>query len=176
MFYVPCSMNKRGFTIVEILISLGIFSTILLSVISFVLWMNYYSAKTKADRETAENARRMMDIMTYEIKNAKSIYTPTTAFSQLSLETSKYLPEDEIAAFIDFFLCGSDLCLKKESQDPIVLNSGSVEVSSLSFSQILNGNRTSIQINLTVNYKNQNNASGNYASVSLTSTASPRSY
>ena len=54
-----------------------------------------------------------MDIMVREIKEAKSVYTPTTNSSQLSLETINYLPVDEENTYIDFFLCGSSLCLKK---------------------------------------------------------------
>lgn len=170
------NVSKKGFTIVEILVSLGIFSIVLLAIVSFILWMNYYSAKTKADREVADNARSILNIMTYEIGGAKSIYTPTTTSNQLSLETTRYLPQDESDTFIDFFLCGSALCLKKESQNPIVLTSDSVEISSLSFTQIVNATVTSIQINVTVSYKNANSATGNNASVNLVSTASLRSY
>ena len=167
---------KRGFTIVEILVSVAIFSIVLLAIISFILWMNYYNAKTKADREVSENARRILNVMTYEVRGAKSVYTPTTTSNQLSLEITRYLPSGESYSFIDFFICGSALCMKKESQNPIILNSESVEISLLTFSEILNGTKPSVKINLTVNYKNPNNDSGNYASVSLTSTASLRRY
>lgn len=168
--------NKNGFTIVEILVSVGIFSIVLMAIVSFVLWMNYYNAKIKADGEVTENARRVLDIITYETRGAKGIYAPTTTPNQLSLETTKYLPVGESSAFIDFFLCGSAVCLKKESQNPIALTTDSVEVSSLSFSQILSETMSSVRIDLTINYKNQHSATGNYASASLTSTASLRSY
>lgn len=170
------NVSKKGFTMVEIVVSLGIFSIVLLAIVSFILWMNYYSAKTKADREAAENARSILNIMTYEIRGAKSIYTPTTTSNQLSLETTRYLPAGQTSTFIDFFICGTALCLKKEFQSPIMLTSDSVNVSALSFSQIFNGSKPSIQINVTIDYKNSNNGTGNYASVSLTSTASLRSY
>ena len=170
------SKFKNGFTIVEIMVSIGIMSVVLIGIVSFVLWMSYYSAKTKADREAVDNARRTMDIMAYEIKSSKGIYTPTTTSSQLSLETAKYLPADETSTFIDFFICGSALCLKKESQNPIALTSDSVKVSSLLFTQIKNGSINSIQISLIIDYNNSNTGNGNYSSISLTSTATPRSY
>lgn len=170
------SKSGEGFTIVEVLVSVGIISIVLLAIISFVLWMNYYNAKTRADREASENARRALSILVHEIREAKSIYAPTTTSSQLSLETTKYLPTGENYSFIDFFICDSALCMKKESNNPLLLTSDSVEVSSLQFSQILNGNTPSIQIDLTISYKNPNSASGNYSSASLTSTARLRSY
>src|SRR3989344_111906 len=139
---------KKGFTIVEIVVSLGILSIILLVIISFILWANYYGAKTRADSEVLENARRVLDVITYEIRGAKSIYNPTTTSDQLSLETARYLPADEVSTFIDFFLCGAAVCFKKESQSPVVLNSDNVEISSISFNQ-LSGSNPSIKVNLT---------------------------
>ena len=166
-------LNQRGFTIIEIVVSVGIFSIILLLIISFGLWMTYYGAKAKSDREAASNAERVMDIITYEIKHAKKIYTPTTTSNQLSLETKNYLPAGENHTFIDFFICGTSLCLKKESQDPIVITSKNIRVSSLSFLQALNGTRPSVQINLTINYE-ESSSTYDRAAISLTSTASPR--
>lgn len=176
---VARSDNRKlltGFTLIEILVSVGIMGVVLIGIIAFALWMNYYSSKTKADREASENARRIMSIITYEIRGSKAIYSPTTASSQLSLETSRYLPTDETDTYIDFFLCDSNLCMKKESKDPFVLNSDSTSISSLTFTKITTGSRDSIQVSLTVGYKNQNTSNGNYASVSLTSTAALRNY
>ncbi|GAI83820.1 unnamed protein product, partial [marine sediment metagenome] len=125
-------------------------------------------------REVTNNARRVLEIMNYEIKGASSVYTPTTDSAQLSLETRKYLPEGEETAYIDFFLCGQQLCWRKESQDPVVLTTNNVEVSNLIFTQV--GEAPSIQINLTVDYKNPENRTEYQASISLTSVASHRSY
>ncbi|OGZ63898.1 MAG: hypothetical protein A3A98_01260 [Candidatus Staskawiczbacteria bacterium RIFCSPLOWO2_01_FULL_40_39] len=167
---------EAGFTALEILVSVGVFSIILLTIISFLFWMNYSNTKTQADREALENARRVLDIINYEIRESKGIYSSTSTSNQLSLETSKYLPTDEKTTFIDFFLCGSSLCMKKESQNPFALISDSVEVTSLSFSQIANGTTQSIKTNITVSHKNPNNQAQSAASVNLTSTVSLRSY
>lgn len=177
--HVKCQMlnvSEKGFSIVEVLVSTSIFSFILLVIISFFLSTNDFNSKAKSDSQALENARRVLDIITYEIRGAKSIYTPTTTANQLSLETIKYLPTDEITTYIDFFLCGSALCLKKESQNPVALNSDDVQIVSLSFSQALNGTKPSIQVNLTVNYNSPSSGATNYSSVNLTSTASLRSY
>jgi len=165
---------KNGFSIIEVLVSVAILSFILLVIISFIFSMNISNTKTKADREVGENARRVLDEMTYEIRSAKSIYTPTTTQNQISLETFRYLPTGENTTYIDFFLCGFAICLKKESQNPIALTPDSVQVTNLTFSQVLNNTIPSIKINITVNYPgNDINSS---SSINLTSTASLRSY
>ncbi len=168
--------NKAGFTLVEVLVSLSVFFIILLAINSLLFLMTNSNSKTKANREVIDNARRAIEIITYEIKGAKSIYTPTTTANQLSLETLRYLPVDENNTFIDFFLCGSAICFKKESQSLVSLTSDIVQVANLSFSQILNNGKPSIKINLTVDYINPNNNPNYSASVTLTSTVSLRNY
>ncbi len=170
------SKKNNGLSLLEVVVSIAIFSIIVLIITSFIIWMNFSNSRTKADRDTLENARKVLDIMTYEIRGAKGIYTPTTTSNQLSLETAKYLPTDEVSTYIDFFLCGSSICLKKESQNPAYLTSDNVQVASLVFSQFSNNGRPSIQINLTLNYKNPDNNPSSTSLVTLTSTASLRSY
>jgi len=170
--FLNIKYKDKGFTLVEILVSLAIFSIILLTLVSSFLAMSNSILKTKADMEVSENARRVLNEITYEIRSAKSVYTPTTTTNQLSLETSRYLPSGEDSTFIDFFLCGTAVCLKKESQDSIALTSNSVQVTSLTFSQVSTGGNPSVQVNLTVNYQDSNNPS----SITLTSTASLRGY
>jgi len=134
--------------------------------------MNSSNTKTKAEREVLENARRALEIMTYEIKGAKNVYEPTTVSDQLSLETYRYLPNDEDNTFIDFFLCDFRICLKKESQDPIFLTSDAVKVEQLEFRQISTNGSPSIKIDLTVRYNNLKY----FPSIDLTSTVSLRNY
>lgn len=166
----------EGFTLVEILVYLGVFFLVISIIISFVFWLVNSNTKVKVMKEALNNADRAMAIMTYEIKEAESVYTPTTTSNQLSLETIKYLPEGEENSYIDFFLCDSSLCLKKESQGPIVLTSDSVEITNLVFTQIVSGEAPSIQIDLAVNYKNPTNRPESQASINLTSTVSLRNY
>jgi len=149
-------MAEKSFTLIEILVYIGVFSVIIVTIL--------------------DNTRRIMGIMSHEIKEARSIYVPTTTSNQVSLETIKYLPEGEITTYVDFYLCNDRLCFKKESQDSIFLTSESVEVSNLVFTRVVSGGNPSLQIDLTVDYKNPNNRPEYQSSVSLTSTASLRSY
>ena len=180
----PCTItfkNGAGFTLMEILIYVGVLAIVILTISSFFLWITRSNAKAKAMRETLENAKRAMEIMTSEIREAESIYTPTSVFStssgQISLETKKYLPEGEETSYIDFYLCENRLCLKKEGENPIALTSDSVEIKNLEFNLITTTSTLpSIQINLKVDYKNPQNRPELIASVILNSTVSLRSY
>ena len=167
---------KKGFTLVEILVYLGIFFLVITIIISFVFWLVRSNTKLKVMREALDNANRIMEIITYETKGAKSIYTPTTSSNQLSLETTNYLPEGEETTYIDFYLCDSALCFKKESQDPVVLTSESVEITNLVFTRIVSGQADCIQIDLSVSYKNPADRPEYRALVDLTSTVSLRIY
>ncbi len=167
--------GQQGFTMVELLVSLAIFSMIFLLLLAFIFTLNFANYTTKSDRGALDNARSALDQMTYEIKNAKGIYTPTTTQHQLSLQTTHYLPAGETTTFIDFFLCGSRLCLKKESYDPVAITSDSVQIQSLTFTQVVTGQSLSIKIDMTVNYAIAD-STGQGASFHLTSTAALRSY
>jgi len=166
--------NKAGFTLLEVLIYVAILSLVLLLVSSFIFYLTLSNSQSRADREVGENARRVLEQITYEINGAKSIYTPTTSASQLSLETVNYLPDGESTTYVDFFICGTQVCLKKESQNPIPLTSDNVQVDLLEFIQVSTNGSQSIKINLTV--KSKSIINNFQPSIDITSTASLRSY
>lgn len=172
-------MKKKGFTLIEILVYIAVLSIIILSVSSFFLWAVRSNVKTKIMRETLDNARRAMEIITYEIKEAESVYVPTSVSGshpgQLSLETAKYLPSGETTTYIDFYLCGDRLCLKKESQNPVALTSDRVKISNLIFSQIAT-TTSCVQIDLRVDFKTSAEQPEYQGSINLSSVASLRSY
>ncbi len=165
----------------EILVYIGVVAIIILVVSSFLLWVVRSNAKARAMGEVVDNVRRAMETMTYEIREASSIYLPTSVFDshpgQLSLEVSKYLPDGENLTYIDFYLCGAKLCLKKELENPIPLTSDRVIITNLVFSQVATTSTTpSIQINLKIDYKTVAGRKEYQASFNTTSTVSLRSY
>jgi len=153
-----------GFTLVEVVVSVAIFVVILFVLISSLLTMNNSNTKLVSDRQVLDNAQRALDKIVSEVKLAKSIYTPTTSSGQLSLETLRNLPEGRAITYVDFFLCGTAICMKKEFQNATPLTSDAVQVTNLTFSQITNNSFPSLQISLTVGSK------------TLTSAVSLRSY
>lgn len=168
---------KKAFTLIEVLVYIAILAIIVSVVFSSFLWIGRSGTKTKAMREVLNNASLSMEKMTYEIREAKSVYSPTTDSVQLSLETTKYLPTGEEITYIDFYLCGTRLCFKKESYDTIALTSDKVEVKEINFAQIATTSTIpSVQISLVIDYKNPHNRPEYRASINLTSTASLRAY
>lgn len=172
---------RKGFTLIETLVYVAILAIVISAVFSYFFWTVNSNIKTKAMRETLDNARRAMEIITHEIKESESIYIPTSVFgshpSQISLETKKYLPEGEVITYIDFFLCEDKICFKKESQNAIALTSNRVKVSKLEFNQVATDLLyPSIQIELKVDYNTLADKPEYQASVELFSTASLRSF
>ncbi|XOB41273.1 MAG: type II secretion system protein J [Candidatus Nealsonbacteria bacterium] len=171
----------RGFTLTEILIYISVSSIIVLAISSFFLWANRSNVKIKASKEVLNNSERVIETIVYEIKHAQSIYSPTSVFSsstgQLSLETENYAQTGEETSYIDFFICGNQVCLKKENQNPTGLTSEKVKVDSLKFFQVNTSTSTdSIQINLEISYIAPSDKPEYQASVNTTSTVSLRRY
>ncbi len=169
--------KTKGFTLTEMLVYISVSSIIILTIASFVLWVNRSSTKIKVLKEVLNNSKSAMETMSYEIKHAKSIYSSTSVFSthpgQLSLETPNYAQKDEDVSYIDFFVCEQKLCLKKENQDLIVLTSDKVQVKNLEFNQVAT---SSVQINLKIDYLAPSDKPEYQASINTTSTVSIRTY
>ncbi len=94
--------------------------------------------------------------------------------SSSSTTTHIYL---ENTTTTEFYLAASTLYQKTGSLEPVALTSNNVEVNNLEFKQVATATSTpSIQISLTINYKNPVNLPEYGASVNTTSTVSLRSY
>ena len=174
----PNNGIKLGFTLIEAIVYIAVLFIVTAAIASFLIWAMQSNNKSAAMREVLNNTQRMMAIMSYEIKEAKRIYAPTTSFTQLSLETLKYLADDENSSYLDFYSSNGSLLMKTDSQqDAIVLNSDRVEVKDINF-EVISTTSTypSVRISLSVYYKNPNNRSDQSASMSVTSTVSLRNY
>ncbi|KKT25031.1 MAG: hypothetical protein UW11_C0036G0006 [Parcubacteria group bacterium GW2011_GWA2_43_9b] len=169
-----------GFTLLEMLIYVALVATVMSSVVFFGIWVIQVGVKSRINSEVMGNARSAMETMVYEIKKSQSVYAPTSVFDsslgQLSLEQTKDAGSDESSGFIDFFICGQALCLKREKINPVALTNNSVRVTSLIFSQRLNStDNPSIQIQLRV--ESASSTKPEYTGlIDLTTTANLRFY
>jgi len=169
--------KKEGFTLIEVLAYISVLVIIISCVVSLLFWAVGSASKSKAIREVSNNSKRALDVLGYEISGAKSVYGSTTNQTQLSLETAMYLPEGESNSYLDFYVSGGVLYMKKESQSPIPMTSDNVEIANILFSQIsTTANFPSIQISLEINYKNPSNRPEHSATIQSTSTFSFRNY
>ena len=167
--------QKQGFTIMETVVYVSVLAIIIGAVISLLVWTVKIQKKTKAIQEVTDNARVAMRIVSQEIKEAKDIYLPTSVLNsdlgQLSLETGKYLDLGETSSFLDFYICEEALCFKKEGENSMALTSDKIKVNKLKFIEVITNNRKSVEIELSLESKNDNQAS-----IELISAASLRNY
>ncbi|MDP3794348.1 MAG: type II secretion system protein [bacterium] len=164
-----------GFTLIELLVYVMVFSLLTVALVSMVLWAVRSATKARAVRETIDNTEYALAVLTREIQEARSVYTPTSTSTQLSLETALGLPSDEVTTFVDIFICGTGLCLKREAQDPFPITAGAVNVRQLRFSTI--GTSTpSVHIDLELAYDNVQSRPEYNAAVRLQTTATVKGY
>ncbi|MCH8821840.1 prepilin-type N-terminal cleavage/methylation domain-containing protein [Patescibacteria group bacterium] len=170
--------NSDGFTLIEVLIYATIFVIIGVVISSYFIQIVSVTETSRRARESNDNASRAMNVITQEIRHATAVYTPTSKFGtnsgQLSLETTRDLPDEENTTYVDFYLDDEGIYLKREDQVEELLTSEKVKVTNFTFTHLTGGTDTSVQVNLTVEYIDA--ASGPKTPVTLTQTASLRSF
>jgi len=139
--------------LIEILIGLFVLSVIITTLASLAVWLLRSNMRIRVETEVLENAQSAMQRIVYEIREAESIYYPTSSSTQLSLETDLYLPEGESFSYIDFFVCGHSLCFKQEGEPPVSLTSDNVVVNNFNLSY-LSTSTPSVQIELEIGHSN----------------------
>jgi type II secretory pathway pseudopilin PulG len=159
--------SLRGFTLIEVLVYIGVLLIIVSALSYFMIWSIRSAAKIKTMREVSYNARRAIETMTHGIREAENVSTSSTAAS-LFLEKTD-------GTIIDFYLASSTLYHKEGLQNPFALTSDHVEVKNLEFLQV--GSTTpSVRITLRIDYKNPLNLPQYQSWINVTSTASLRHY
>ena len=122
-----------GFTLVEIILYISSLSLLILALSSLTLSTikNYRSAKTKENLTTSADA--VLGAFLQETRNAGRIYSPTTVFDsdngELSLTTT-FQPTDETESttYIDIYLAGGRVWLKRENETAVALTDEAAEV------------------------------------------------
>jgi len=142
---------RAGFTLLEMLIYIASLVLVIATIVVFGIGIIRTGAKVKTNSEILDNSRRAIEIISFEIRNSKSVYTPTSVFDlnpgQLSLEQTNSSSAEEKSIFVDFFKCGDSLCLKREGSSPFAITSSHVKVTNLVFSELFNSvSRPSVQI------------------------------
>lgn len=169
-------INERGFTLVELLIYLGIFVVLITAITLFAIIFIKATHKSQIKKEVAYSAFSAIRAMLFEIKMADAVYNPTSVFDyspgQISLATSENPPINENSTYTDIYVDADNrLYIKKENQQPQALISEDLRVVGLSFGYLASSSE-SIRINLTIAY-DSNNPEFQY-SYTLNSSASIR--
>ena len=157
------------------LVYLAILVIVVSALSSLLLLMVHSNIKMKSMNTVAISAQESLDLLSYEIRHAEGVYTPTVTNNQLSLFTNRHAPTGEEDGYVDFFICDTRLCMKREGQNPVALTPENTEITQLEFSHVLSGlESSSIQIGIGISYKNPSNRAELTASVQLISTVNLR--
>lgn len=171
----------KGFTLITTLVYLALI--IGLVVVLSRAAVHFISANTQAKLagEVIDSAQHTLAVITSEIQQADSVYTPTSVLGshpgQLSLATTQNLPSDENITYLDFYVDDEHIYIKREGSDPVLLTSQQVKVSNLTFTHL---NPTSqhqaVRISATFTADVPDTKVQTQTSLPLTSTISLRNY
>ncbi len=173
-------MNKKGFTLIELIIYIAVFVIVITLITGFVFNLIRVQARIKANKEVTENNQRAIETISRHLKHAQGIYLPTSSFDshpgQISIETSENKPSGEDLTYSDFYLDENNrLCLKQEGADGIPLTSEKIKINNLVFNRLIDSaNNQSIRIELSAVYDNPSGFAAYKATSTLISTVGLR--
>lgn len=140
---------NKGFTYIEFLVYIGLFTLILVSIIPFAWNVIGGNAKSATEQEVFANYRSIDSKISYAIRNASGINS--VAATSISLANTDASQNPTV---ID--LSGGNIRIKKGVSSAINLNSAKTTVSSLTFTNYTSGgNETkhiSWQYTISANY------------------------
>ena len=172
-------MNKKGFTLIELIIYTFAFVIAAVLLTSFILNLIKIKAKTQIEKGVLVESQRAMETMLLEIRHAQDIYSSTSLFNshpgQLSLKTVRNTPDDEEITYLDFYLDDNNrLAFKKEGRASEALTSENVKINNLVFRYLTAGEAKSIQIELLAVYNGPTEKAYYQATTTLISSANLR--
>lgn len=134
----------KGFTLIETLIYVGIFSVVALS-LTGILWNTLrVNSNQQAANEVDENLRYIMSVLGEKVRSSTVVDTATS--STLVLKNASY--ED-----ITFSVTSDVLYLQEGSGASVALTSNKVKVDSLNFTKIeMAGAKDGVRVDITLSY------------------------
>ncbi|MBI4134543.1 MAG: hypothetical protein HY471_00335 [Candidatus Sungbacteria bacterium] len=154
---VSCLLSlvaRRGFTLVEIIVYIGVFALVSVFLIRTLLVVHAAYRKLQSERDVASAARSAMTALSREIREAKSVYTPTSILNdphgQVSLETSVAPVSAEAKNFADFYLDNGRLYVKREGAASFPLTSEAVEVQEFNVARLVFEGRESVRVTIRI--------------------------
>lgn len=152
---VPCSMfhasSRQGFSIVEMIIYVGLLAIILVATVNMLLVMTKAYGYLKFSRHIQSSAITALDRMVRDIRNAESVNvsqsTLGTSPGILTLNTTTATSSPQT---IQFFVSNGALRLKQDGGDIGPLTVSDVTVQNLIFRQMNTGISEAVKIELTL--------------------------
>lgn len=144
--------NKKGFTLIEIIVYVALMGTVIVSFISFVLAANQLKNKAYVVSEVNANLRIAADLISRKIRAAQSVVSPSVGNSAaaLSLDMPGTDPN------INFFLNQGVIYLEEVGVATTSLTSLDVNIKNLIFDNYgTNNSLSNIHFEIEAEYRNK---------------------
>ena len=138
------SQNKKGFTLLEMVFYVALFSVISLILVQAIITMVASFRETQITADINQT-NQVLERVSREIRQAISISTITA--TNLKLNTTD---SSGNAATITFTLAGTNLELRQNAVLIGNLNSTNLNITALTFTQITTSNSSAVKIEMTV--------------------------
>ena len=147
---------RKGFTLIETMIYIGIISTIFFSFVMFALSIGNSKAKTIAVQEVQSNGRLALEVLTNRIMSANAVNIGTSTFGSdpgvLSLGMDDTAKNPTI---INLTVNDGFLQITEGLSAPVALTTDKVKVTNLVFTNLTGAAaRKNIRIQMTISYVN----------------------
>lgn len=140
--------NSAGFTFIEALLYIGLVTIIMSSIIPYAWNIIEGGAKSAYQEEVVENARYISERIKYEIRNSLGINSGTGGSQIVLCQTT---PCPNVPTQTTIALSGTDVTIVDNGVTPAVkLNSNSVHVTNLAFTNNTSGSTENISFTMTV--------------------------
>lgn len=148
------STPYKGFTLVEMILYVSLCSILLLTLSTFLSFLLGARIKSQTIAEVNQQGAQIMQLITYTIRNGKSVDTPLVGGSSSTLLITKGIPLLDPTVFS---ASGTVFFIKEGSNAPIALTNSRVGVSSLVFQNIssTSSTETIIRMSFVLDYLNQ---------------------
>ena len=167
--------KRSGLTLVETIVYAALLGLVMIVVVNFLVRIGDVYQRARVEREVVSNARLILETAEKSIAEAREVYQPTSKFQQnlgqLSLVTATNPTVEHSTDFLDFWVDGGQLWMRKEGQAAIPLSAPSVRITKWYLEWVLQGlEREAVKITLQVD-----SASTKYPStITLNSTVALR--
>lgn len=135
--------NKRGFTLIELILYIAIISIVMGALIPFAWQVIRGSVKSATEQEISSQARFVSERIKYEIRNANSINSTSASSIDLNTDTNA-------TTVID--LSGGKVRIKYGAGATVNLNSDDTNITTLTFTDYrsADGKAQNIQFSFTI--------------------------
>lgn len=177
-------MNTRtqaGLTLVSLIVYIGLLALIGALLARLTADFLRLNAQGQVIGEVTDNAQRVLEILTQESQRSVAVYTPTSTLSthpgQLSFVTTNALPVDETVTYVDIYVDGGRLYLKREGSNAELITSERVRVDNFVITHLnTDPKHEAVRLSYTITFDSPDTSLTTPVSLPITTTISPRAY